>query len=557
VNFRSWMFLPLVALIASVGLATPAAAADTKPVAVVSFSGYEALMSDLDFMGTLSGSPQLRQMVEGIAAYFTKAQGLAGLDQSKPIGAAIWLDETRNPRGYAFVPVTDSEQLLDALSLFIPETEEVGDGFRQLKIKGYDVPVIMIEKNGWAFIGLSKGHLTDLPADPSKLLGDLPSRYDLALRINAGNLPEPLLDQGTDEFRDLAAKVIRIRMDKEADEQYAQRKKAMEDLVERRIKQLRQFDVLTVGWSIDSTTRKAYLDMAVTMKAGSETAKQINAVAGKAKPTRFGALADDAHPAGLYVRSPITQDDRETMLDFLPVFQEYYEDDIARNNEYDESDRKLLIEVTRETIEVAKATIEGGEIDGAAAILGKGPLAAVGALHVADGKRLEATFKKAAKVLGKTKYFPTIQMDVEEHQGVNFHILEVEIDEDGAVSDVFGDPKVALGFGKNSIFVGFGAEPIKSVSGVLEEKAESEGPFSKGVFHVAQWLAYEIGREDNDRQKQTLQTALDILKDGDKDRILITSTFIENGRMSRLEIEEGILKTFGKMAMQIIASAGR
>jgi len=558
VNNRSWIFPTLFALVASLGLATPApvAAADTKPVAVVSFSGYDALMSDLDFLGTLSGSPQTGQMVEGLLAFFTKAQGLAGLDKSKPIGAAVWLGETGTPQGYVFVPVSDSEKLLDALSLFIPETEEVGDGFRQLKIKNSDLPVIMIEKKGWAFIGLAKEHLADLPSDPSKLLGDLPSRYDLALRINAGNVPEPLVDQATDWIRGRAAEFNRARMPDETDEQYAARKKATEDKLESSIEQLREFDVLTVGWAIDSKSRNAYLDMAVTMKAGSEMAKQLNAAAGKAKPTRFGALAGDDHAASLYVTSPITEDDQETFFEFLPIIQKQLEGEIARDNEYDADARKVLTQVTGETIEVVKATIAGGVIDGAAAMLGKGPFSAVGAIHVADGKKLEAAFKKAAKALADTEDFPPVQMDAAEHAGVKFHVLEVPVDDD--VSEFFGEAAtLALGFGQNSVFVAFGAEPIKSASGVLDQKAKQDGPPSKGVLHTAKFLAFEIEREDNERQKETMQTALDILEGGDKDRIVVTTVFIENGQKSRLEIEEGILKAFGKMAMQVIASGGR
>ena len=77
-NKRSWMYLPLFALVASFGLATPApaVAADAKPVAVVSIAGYDAMMSDLDFLGSLSDAPQLGQMVEGFLSFFTKAQGL-------------------------------------------------------------------------------------------------------------------------------------------------------------------------------------------------------------------------------------------------------------------------------------------------------------------------------------------------------------------------------------------------------------------------------------------------------------------------------------------------
>ena len=113
--------LACVAMLA-LPLAVPASAsAEMKPVVVVSFAGYDALVADLNFIGELSETPQLAQSLEGILALVTRAQGLVGLDKSKPIGAALSLSESGQPQVVAFVPVSDSEKLLDALQGLIPE----------------------------------------------------------------------------------------------------------------------------------------------------------------------------------------------------------------------------------------------------------------------------------------------------------------------------------------------------------------------------------------------------------------------------------------------------
>jgi hypothetical protein len=554
---RSWMFLPLFALVASFGLATPApaVAADAKPVAVVSIAGYDAMMSDLDFLGTLSDAPQLGQIVEGFLSFFTKAQGMAGLDKAKPIGLAVSLDPMGPPKGFAFVPVSDSEKLLDALALAIPETEELGDGFKQLKIKNSGMPLIMIEKGGWAFLSISKDHLSDLPADPSKLLGDLPSKYDLAVQINVGNVPEPLVDMAMQQIRGGASQALRNRLPNETEEQYEARKKLTGDLIEASVEQIRQIDQITVGTAIDSKTRSAYLDAAVTMKAGSEMAKQINAAAEDAKPTRFGGISDDENPAGLYVSSPITEGDQAMILELLGEARKQIEAKIADEFATNEEAKALFTTAAGDSLDVVKATIEEGLIDGAAAILGEGPFSVVAAVHVADGMKLNGVFKKLIGVAAQAPNAPPIKLDAEEKSGITFHTVEIPLDDDA--TEFFGEASLTIGFGKNTVVIGVGEEPIESVSEALDGKAEDDGPPAKGQVHIAPFLAIGVEKENNEREKAMMQVALDVLEASEKDRIVMTSGFIPNGQKSRLEVEEGILKAIGKLAMQAVAAGGR
>jgi hypothetical protein len=558
VNKRSWMFLPLFALVASFGLATPApaVAADAKPVAVVSIAGYDAMMSDLDFLGSLSDAPQLGQMVEGFLSFFTKAQGLAGLEKSKPIGVALSLDAAGSPKYFAFVPVSDSEKLLDALSLVIPETEDLGDGFKQLKVKGGGgPPLIMTVQSGWAFLSISKEQLADLPADPAKLLGNLPAKYDVAVQINIGNVPEPLVDMAMQQIRGGAAQALRNRLPGESDEQYEGRKKMTEDLIENSVEQIRQIDQITLGTAVDSKTRSAYLDAAVTLKAGSEMAKQINAAAEDAKPTRFGGLSDDENPAGLYVSSPITDGDQEMILELLAQARTQIEAKIAEEQANNPEAKALFTSAVGDSLDVVKATIEEGLVDGAAAVIGEGPFSIIGAVHVADGMKLNGVFKKLVGAAAQAPNAPPIQLDAAEHKGITFHTIQVPVDDDAA--EFFGEASLTIGFGKNTVVFGMGEDPIDTASEALEGKGEDDGPPAKGQLHVAPFLALALEKENNEREKAMMKVALDVLEESEKDRIVVTSGFIPNGQQSRFEVQEGILKAIGKLAMQAASSAGR
>mgnify|MGYP000938061406 CR=1 FL=1 len=75
--------------------------------------------------------PDLAQSVEGLVAFVTQFQGLAGLDKAKPIGVAVNTDGAQF-QVIGFVPVTDLGKLLSALQGAVgeatPEIDLVGSG---------------------------------------------------------------------------------------------------------------------------------------------------------------------------------------------------------------------------------------------------------------------------------------------------------------------------------------------------------------------------------------------------------------------------------------------
>src|SRR6185437_15131328 len=98
------------------------------------FSGYAELKRDLEYLGTLSGNPDMAQGLEQLLMLFTQNQGLAGLDQARPWGASLSItDDGSQFPALAFLPVTDLKELLDALSGLIGEAADAGDGIYEIK----------------------------------------------------------------------------------------------------------------------------------------------------------------------------------------------------------------------------------------------------------------------------------------------------------------------------------------------------------------------------------------------------------------------------------------
>jgi len=76
-----WSLVTLVAAGIWAANTPPALAAENaKPLAVVSFSGYDEWMGDLEYVGKISDNPNLAVGREAMLKLFTQNKGLDGLD---------------------------------------------------------------------------------------------------------------------------------------------------------------------------------------------------------------------------------------------------------------------------------------------------------------------------------------------------------------------------------------------------------------------------------------------------------------------------------------------
>ena len=168
-----------------------------KPVAVVSFSGWANLQSDLDFLGQLAQIPALPETLGTALAARTGVEGLDGLDVRRPWGAIVQTDGLRMTP-IAFVPVSDAGLLLRSLVPLADEPREELPGV--WKIGHQTLTGFVREADGWAFVAQTAEALQELP-DPTAALGELPARYRLAVSLYPANVPEALRTLVIDEAR--------------------------------------------------------------------------------------------------------------------------------------------------------------------------------------------------------------------------------------------------------------------------------------------------------------------------------------------------------------------
>jgi hypothetical protein len=534
-------------------------APEMKPVAVISFSGYAELKRDLEYLGETSGNPDMVKQLEGLLTFFTQGQGLAGLDQDKPWGAAAALPEggIGAPNLLVFLPVSDLQKLLGALAQLTGEPVDKGDGI--LEIKKESNSVYVKEQDGWAYVAQMPDALAKLPVDPLKLLGGLNEQYDLALRLNIQNVPQALRDFAVDAMKQQVERSLQQAQENSDDDDVQLQPQIARHQVEMLGKAINEIDAITLGWSIDSEGKRALIDLNMTAIEGSDTAKQLASVSNSA--SKFAGFLMPEALLTAHINSVAQEPDIEQSLAMLGQLRTHIMDSIDEDEDLpDEEAKDLVKELVGEALEVAEATVKNGRFNGGLTVTGEGPLTIVAGGMVADGEKLEEVAKKFVKLAENEPDVPEVKLDVDEHKGVKFHTATIPLpdDEDGEkAKQVFGEEAlVTVGFGPDSFYVALGDDGLETIKAVMDKSAEGaseELPPLEILLALAPLMKFAAQQED---ANPGVAMIAESLKEGGADHLKITVRPIENGVQYQIEGEEGIIKLIGSGAKLAQAAGG-
>ncbi len=546
----------VVALLLGGWNASPAQVAPTaglKPLVTVSFSGYDELKADIEFVGKLGENPQIATQLEGTLKLFTAGKGLAGLDTTKPWGAVIQTDGRQEFPIYGFIPVTDLKQLVSLVGNFLPggPPEEPTDGVYELETDG---PILYVQqKGGWALIASSREELAQVPADPLKVLGGLNQKYDLAVRASIQNVPPAFRQELVEQLR-VGAEAGMPRLPGESDEDYAMRQGVAKQVIQQLDAMVGDLDEVLVGWAIDRQTGTSYLDFQVTAVAGSKTAAQF-AQPATAKTNFAGfdlpGAALTANSAGTLSDSDVAEA-KKAIADVRPKALEE-----LKNQGLSADELKVASEVLSSLLDVVEKTVENKTVDGGMALLLKpDALTFVAGGAIADGAKLETMLKQLAAEAQKKEpeIAKLLTLDAETHQGVRFHTLAVpteEMDEEIATK-LFGENiDVVVGISETSAYLSVGRDAASTLKQVIDQsKAQPDKQIppmriSLAAGPIAKFAA-DVAEDDMAKQMATMIGVM-LEQSGGKDHLTLTSKPIPNGAAVRLEVEEGLLKLIGSL----------
>lgn len=550
------MLLSMFAVAVVLGFAAVSSAQQMKPVATVSFCGYDELMNNIGMFGRLGDNPNVGQGLEFMLQMMTQGKGLAGLDKAKPWAGVLLADELGNTAFYAYLPVTELKQLGDTIQALQPERIKLdGDVY---EIGAGPTPLFAKQKGNWAVIGQAKETLDKAPADPLKLLGDMPKNYDLAVRLSVKNTPKQFREQFLAQVK-AGIELGNARQPDETDEQYEFRIGAAEQGFQQLAAAVNELEDVMLGWNVDPSADTTYIDFEATAQSGTKLADQFATMKpGKSKFAGFlmPKAALSANWVGTMSDADVARA-KNNLTAFHKTMIANLEDQGLSKEE-----TKLATKLLNDIRDFLLKTVETKKSDGGLAVLLDPESATlVAGAAVADGGKLE---KVVEQLIADVKNSDPdaaekIQFNADNHQGIRFHKLSIPTP-DPAMTPFVGDElEVVLGISDERVYLAAGRDAAGKLKMVIDQSKAAEdkdvppAKISISAAAFAKFLA-AAGNGNSDSRIGMLSAALAAA--GDKDHVLITATPIERGVRLRLELEEGLLKALATAGSRMSPMGG-
>lgn len=587
-------------------LVDAAPADEFKPALVVSISGYDELIEDLNYVGEVAlSSPQLGEQIEQFITLFTQGQGLVGLDEKKPWGLAVSTDGVDFDI-LAFLPVDDCKPLMEALAALNPE--ELDGGVWRITVPQFNLEIHAQSKDGWTFFATKEESLAKLPADPMALLDGLNEKYDIAARASLRNLPE--------NFREMAMNALQGGFAEGLAQGGGPGKDLQNSLGEEQLAEiegmLKGLDQITFGWTTDREDEKVRMDLTITAVPGSDYAKQMQ-FSDKGETRFSGFLVEDA-PLVLNVNQSLATEQlagldkqMQQLRDTLPnMLQDFVKTQGGSDRAQHASE--LMHGFIGDLMDVVTATLKDGKIDVAMSLLGKGPHTLVAAAAVSDTAKLTKLIEDLKSKADELEPPIVVQLNTGSHGDVKFHLIELPMNESEAETfeKLFGsEPRIAVGVGKDAAYLALGSKPIEqlkeridacqsagnksvpplyvraelaplvalanemmtAMAAEQEAKAAEEGAEEDTESSAGNTQGDDEQGEEEEEGKEPAQDSLipgldlqnldlsDLKFDDDADRVEITLQPVTNGMNIHVEAEEGLLVVLGSVLRLVAQSS--
>lgn len=548
--------LTMLALVLLLGMTKPLAAQnETKPdamksVLTVSFCGYDELLNNIGMFGRLGGNPDLGQGMDFMLQMVTQGKGLAGVDKTQPWGGALLADKQGELKFYCFIPVSELEQLVEtAQAMQIAQKVELDKGVYE--IQASEQTIYVQQKGKWAFICLDKETLSHVTADPIKLLGDLPKKYDLAFRASAKNAPKSLKEQLLAQIR-AGFELGLARTPNETDEQYDNRLITAKQGIEQITALFNESDEILLGLNIDPSTNACYLDFELTVQEGTKLVEQMASMKpGKSQFAGFflPEAAVTANSIGTMTDTDVANAKSSLASARQPLLT-WLED----RNVSGEAVTKLLDAV----IDCINKTIETKKSDsGMAILLDPNAVTIIAGTAIAGGDKLEKTVLDYIAELEKSdpEAAKLFKLNAETYQGIRFHKFAMPLPAptlEPMLGEQFG---VVLGIADDRLYFAAGKDAAKLLKEAMDRSKSLEGKevpptrVSLSAASIAKFAAVVAPKPQ--AQMIAAMFSATLAEANGKDHLLLTATPIKRGFRVRLELEEGLLKAISTMGSQM------
>ena len=500
-----------------------------EPAVVISIAKFDEQMNDVNYLLTASGFAQMKFMAGAMIKGYTK-----GLDSERDAGVMLFLNEdSEEPDVLGFVPVDDIDEMLDVISGFA----EVDEGEDVTTIVTDDGQEMMIrEKDGVAFFSNKSDMLAELPDEPGKLLGDLPSKYNLSAKLFAQRIPQKMRDQVLDLIRESSEDTF-DNFDDDVKAEF--QKKNLEMQIKQMEMLFRDSDSVIIGMTADEKSKALVMDIDFTALPDTQLAERM-AISKESDKSRFTGFLLDGAAFTQNAIARVHPDDAEQYATMLQDLQKAGIKELDQEADLTEEELNQVKKSVGELVDVINGTLEEGLIDGGAVLmLEEGSINFAAGGQISDPQKLEGTIKDLV-VMAEEKMGEEIEVNLNSgsHKNVTLHEVVLQIpDEEEEMRDAFGDQiTVVVGIGKKEAYLGAGSNPVALLKKAMDSESETKDMMQYNL-NIAPILKFTASMEGD----PNVEAMAKALEEAGNDRIQMTSNLIENGMKMRFEMQDGIL----------------
>jgi len=500
-----------------------------EPAVVISIAKFKEQMNDVNYLLTASGFAQMKFMAGAMIKGYTK-----GLDDSKDAGVLLYLnEESEAPDFLGFVPVADIEEMLDVIAQFA-EIEESDDFATVITDDGTEM--MIKEQNGFAFFSTNEDLLESLPDNPIKLLGDMPSKFNLGAKIFAQRIPAKLREQVTEMIREGAEQTFDSFED---DAQSELQRKNLEMQLKQAEELLEESDTLVIGMTADKDAKVLSMNVQFTALPNSKLAAKL-AESKPTAPSRFSGFLMDGATFTQNACAKISAEEAAQYSKMLTDFKETLIKEMDQDGDLSDEELDTVKKSLGSMVEIVNETLAEGLMDaGAVLMLENGEINFAGGGQIADPKKLESSVKDLiAMAEEKMGDEITVNLNSGSHKSITLHEIIMQVpDDEEEVRDALGDQvTIILGIGDKEAYVAGGSNPVallkKAVDGTNE--ASDVMQMNLNILPILKFAAQMEGDPN-------VEAMADALEKAGNDQMSMRSNMIENGFEMNFEMQDGIL----------------
>jgi hypothetical protein len=392
--------------------------------------------------------------------------------------------------------------------------------------------------------------LVGIADDPRPLLGDLPDKYDLAVRVNVQEIPARQREKMIERINQRAAEDLRRRLGEDKN-QHTARKILQGHLSQAAVVLAQDAEHLTLGWNLDQPSGHAALEVEVDVREDSKSASALNQWS--SSKTRFGGFR---LPHAVFSSTFVATSDSgmEAPLDKLitAVRAKAFDDiDLGETTADQARAGKALVDGF---LEIIQETLATGRVDEVTSLaLNPDAATLIAARYVADGAKVTKTLQQLVAAVRQEHpdvVDQSLAADVDEVHGVRLHRVTMDVPAEAKNRDVVvrmmgPSLEIVVGIGPQIVCIAAGRDAMPALKEALErsrEISQAEGPpleLSVAVRDVAKLVA-EFGQgPERDRAERGLR-ALEAATGG-RDRIRLSVEPSARSVKLRLQVDEGVL----------------